>query len=149
MTVVEPTEEPTRHARQTEELEADDGGTEEGYWRHTLAALISPGALALSAFALASSGLVALVGPLSLISSFSYNDQAPAESAKNLAYLGIGIAIVAFALALWSLLRPEPEMLWPRIVAGAAATVALMVIFQYAVVLLMAANAVPVESFVQ
>jgi len=150
MTVAEPTEEPTRHASEIEgdgvaqgaKEEADD----EGYTRHTLAALISPGALALSAFTLAASGLMVLLGPLALIPSFS--PQTPIESAQNLSYMGIGIGIVAIALALWSLLRPESGPLWPRVVAGAAGVVALMVIFQYSVVLVMAANT-PADTLLQ
>ncbi len=159
MTVVEPTGEHTRHAAPDSDdiLAADagadsdgaDGAGEEGYTRHTLAALVSPGALALSAFTLAASGLVALLAPLALIPTFVGDEQTPVGPAKSLAYMGIGIAIVAIALALWSLFRPESGPEWPRTVAGAAAVVALMVIFQYSVVLLMAANAAPVESFVQ
>lgn len=140
MTVAEPTEGPAHDAAQP-----GDAMAEESYLRHTLAALVSPGALALAAFTLAASGLFALVGPLALIPPFAFSTEAPVESAKNLSYLGIGLAVVAIALALWSLLRPEYGPLWPRVMAGAAVLVALMVIFQYAVVLLMAAFAVPAE----
>lgn len=145
MTVTEPTEEPTRHAADLGD-NAEDEADDEGYTRHTLAAFISSGALALSAFTLASSGLMVLLGPLALIPSFSL--QTPVESAQSLSYIGIGIGVVAIALALWALLRPESGPLWPRMVAGAAGVVALMVIFQYTVVLIMAANT-PADALVQ
>lgn len=144
MTLAEQTEEP--HGQSADSI---DGGAAAGYWRHTLAALVSPGALALSAFALAVSGMVELAGPLGLIQSFSYNAQDPVELAKSLAYVGIGMGIVAIALAIWSLLRPESEPLWPRIVAGAAALLALLGIFQHAVVILVAANTGSAGSFIQ
>lgn len=146
MTVAEPTEEPTRHSADVLGTTADEDVEDEGYTLHTLAAFISPGALALSAFTLAASGLIVLLGPLALIPSFSL--QTPVESARNLAYIGIGIGVVAIALALWSLLRPEYGPVWPRVVAGAAGVVALMVIFQYTVVLIMAANT-PTDALVQ
>lgn len=145
MTVAEPTEEPTHHAAETDGDSAEEAAADEGYTRHTLAAFISPGALALSAFTLAASGFMVLLGPLALISSFS--PQTAVESAQNLAYIGIGIGVVAIALALWSLLRPETGPLWARALAGAAGLVALMVIFQYTVVLVMAANT-PAETLV-
>jgi len=146
MTALEPTEDPAERIA-AEVADSDDGTAEESYWRHTLAALVGPGALALSAFTLSASGLVVLAGPLAVIPSFALGERSPVESAQNLAYLGIGIGIVAIALALWSLLRPESGPPWPRVVAGAAVTLALMVIFQYAVVLLMAANAVSPASY--
>lgn len=157
MTIAEPTEEPARQSAQiaghSADAEPDNAGDDvlgeaedEGYTWHTLAAFISPGALAVSAFTLAASGLMVLLGPLALISSFSL--QTPVESAQHLAYIGIGIGVVAIALALWSLLRPESGPAWPRVVAGAAGVVALMVIFQYTVVLVMAANT-PADTLVQ
>ncbi|MGB9377454.1 MAG: hypothetical protein WCB04_08075 [Mycobacteriales bacterium] len=137
MNVAEPTHETTHHAAPTDDVPSTDA-EDEGYLRHVLAAFVSPAALALAAFTMAASGLMVLLGPLALIPSFS--GQSPVGSAKNLAYLGIGVGVVAIALALWSLLRPETGLIWPRYVAGAATIVAMLVIVQYVGVLIMAAN---------
>ena len=145
MDVSQPVDEPSADDDYGTAEEAD----QEGYWRYTLAALISPGALALAAFTLAASGFAVLAGPLGMIPTFVFGTESPIDAAKNLSYFGIGIGVVAFALALWSLLRPEAGPTWPRIVAGAAAIVALLVIFEYAVVLITAANTVTPEALVE
>ncbi len=145
MTVLEPTDETARQHVDIAANGGDGSADGESYWRYKLSALISPGALALAAFALATSGFFVLLGPLALVASFTPSDQGPVESAQYYAYIGIGGGIVAIALALWSLLRPESGPKWPRLVAGAAAMLSLIVIVQYAVVLITAANANPLN----
>lgn len=127
---------------------ADDGSdegdgfevAEQSYARHTLAALTSSGALALAGLAVAISGFFIRTGPLAQITYYITDNPSAFRAAKQLAYFGIGTALLALALAMWSLFRPEPAARWSREVAGAAAVLAVVLIVVHLVSLALAAH---------
>jgi uncharacterized membrane protein YozB (DUF420 family) len=114
---------------------APDEDAAETYLHHTFAAVTSPGALAVAAFTLAATAFFVPSGPLSLTMSGT-----PGQVAARISCIGAGIAVLALAMALWSLLRPEVGPHWPRILGGAAVIVALLAVLEYAIVLVVAAQ---------